>query len=64
MRAAGLTHGGFSGLLLDHISMGAPLVGGAVLLGLASLIVGEGHRLKPSGATTGEIRSKQSYAVH
>lgn len=53
----------FGGLLLDHVSMGAPLVGGAVLLGLASLIVGEGHRLKPSGAT-GEIRSKQSYAIH
>lgn len=39
----------FGGLLLDHISIMAPFVGGAVLLALASLIVGNGDRIKPPG---------------
>jgi predicted MFS family arabinose efflux permease len=37
----------FGGSLLDHISIGATLVGGTVLLVLASLIVGNGDRIKP-----------------
>jgi predicted MFS family arabinose efflux permease len=35
------------GLLLDHISIAATFIGGAVLLVLASLIVGNGDRIKP-----------------
>ena len=65
----------FGGLLLDHISMGGPLVGGAVLLVLASLTVGDGNRLRPrtagspssltaASATEGAIRRKQNYAVY
>jgi predicted MFS family arabinose efflux permease len=34
------------GLLLDHISIAAPLIGGATLLALASLTVGNGSRIK------------------
>ena len=35
----------FGGLLLDHISVAATLIGGTVLLVLASLIVGNGNRI-------------------
>jgi predicted MFS family arabinose efflux permease len=35
----------FGGLLLDHISIAATLIGGAILLALASLIVGNGNRI-------------------
>jgi predicted MFS family arabinose efflux permease len=37
------------GLLLDHVSIAATLIGGALLLVVASLIVGNGKRLKPRG---------------
>jgi predicted MFS family arabinose efflux permease len=37
----------FGGSLLDHISIAATLIGGTVLLVLASLIVGNGDRIKP-----------------
>jgi hypothetical protein len=40
----------FGGLLLDHISAGATLIGGTLLLVLASLTVGDGNRLKPKTA--------------
>jgi predicted MFS family arabinose efflux permease len=33
------------GLLLDHISIAATLIGGTILLALASLIVGSGDRI-------------------
>jgi predicted MFS family arabinose efflux permease len=36
----------FGGLLLDHISIAATLLGGATLLILASLIIGNGDRIK------------------
>ncbi|MDB5948354.1 MAG: rane protein major facilitator superfamily [Massilia sp.] len=36
----------FGGVLLDHVSVGAPLVGGAVLLVLAFLVAGDGARLR------------------
>ena len=36
----------FGGLLLDHFSIGATLVGGTVLLVAASLVIGSGERLK------------------
>jgi hypothetical protein len=39
----------FGGLLLDHISIAATLIGGTILLTLASLIVGSGDRIKPLG---------------
>jgi hypothetical protein len=39
----------FGGLLLDHISIAATLIGGTILLALASLIVGNGDRIKPPG---------------
>jgi predicted MFS family arabinose efflux permease len=35
------------GVLLDHISIEAPFIAGAVLLVLAAMAVGNGHRLKP-----------------
>jgi predicted MFS family arabinose efflux permease len=38
--------GGFGGLLLDVSSVGATLVGGSLLLGAASLCVGNGRRLQ------------------
>ena len=37
----------FGGVLLDHLSIAATLVGGTALLVLSSLIVGNGTRLKP-----------------
>jgi len=40
----------FGGLLLDHLSLTATWIGGAVMLLLASLIVGSGHRLRPANA--------------
>jgi predicted MFS family arabinose efflux permease len=39
--------GAFGGLLLDHISIAATMIGGTALLILASLIVGNGERIKP-----------------
>jgi predicted MFS family arabinose efflux permease len=36
----------FGGLLLDHISIAATLLGGTTLLILASLIIGNGDRIK------------------
>ncbi|HEY6610963.1 MAG TPA: MFS transporter, partial [Pseudomonas sp.] len=38
--------GALGGQLLDHASASAPLVGGAVLLALASLITGDGSRIR------------------
>ena len=35
------------GLLLDHVSIAATLIGGTILLVLASLIIGNGDRIKP-----------------
>jgi predicted MFS family arabinose efflux permease len=35
------------GVLLDHLSITATLTGGALMLGMSSLIVGDGARLKP-----------------
>jgi predicted MFS family arabinose efflux permease len=37
----------FGGSLLDHFSIAATLIGGTVLLALASLVVGNGDRIKP-----------------
>jgi|CZKL01.1.fsa_nt_gi hypothetical protein len=36
----------FGGLLLDHISAAATLIGGTVLLVLASLTIGRGERIE------------------
>jgi hypothetical protein len=36
----------FGGLLLDHLSIAATLIGGTMLLALASLTVGNGDRIK------------------
>jgi predicted MFS family arabinose efflux permease len=45
----------FGGLLLDHISITATLIGGTILLALAWVIVGNGDRIKPPGKfATGE----------
>jgi predicted MFS family arabinose efflux permease len=38
----------FGGVLLDRLSMAAPLIGGTALLVLASLTVGDGDRLRPA----------------
>ncbi|WP_175526602.1 MFS transporter [Geopseudomonas sagittaria] len=38
--------GGMGGQLLDHASTSAPLVGGAVLLGLSALVIGDGRRIR------------------
>lgn len=42
-----MTGGALGGLLLDHFSAAATFIGGAILLAIGSLIVGNGHRLKP-----------------
>ena len=42
--------GGFGGLLLDVSSVGATLIGGSVLLGAASLCVGNGRALRAASA--------------
>jgi predicted MFS family arabinose efflux permease len=49
--------GAFGGLLLDHISVAATFVGGAVLLVLSSLTVGNGSRLQPSPSADHRTRS-------
>lgn len=38
------------GVLLDHLSITATLIGGALMLGISSIVVGDGARLKPRGA--------------
>jgi predicted MFS family arabinose efflux permease len=40
--------GAFGGFLLDHISVGATFLGGAVLLVLATATVGRGDRIRPT----------------
>lgn len=42
---------GLGGLLLDHLSLSATWLGGAVVLLLAALVVGSGRRLQPGFAT-------------
>jgi predicted MFS family arabinose efflux permease len=42
------------GLLLDHISIAATLIGGTTLLAVASLIVGNGNRLTPASEAPGK----------
>jgi predicted MFS family arabinose efflux permease len=37
----------FGGVLLDHMSITATLVGGAALLAVSSIVVGDGSRLRP-----------------
>jgi hypothetical protein len=37
-------------VLLDHLSIAATLIGGALMLGISSIIVGDGARLQPRGA--------------
>jgi hypothetical protein len=39
--------GAFGGFLLDHISVGATFLGGAILLVLATLTVGRRDRIRP-----------------
>ncbi len=43
-----LLGGAVGGALLDHLSIGATFVGGTILLVLASVIVGNGDRIKPA----------------
>ena len=50
----------FGGLLLDHISVGAPLVGGAAILLLASLTVGDGNRLIIRPQTAGGPSTREA----
>lgn len=38
------------GVLLDHLSITATLIGGALMLGISSIVVGGGGRLKPRGS--------------
>lgn len=42
-----MTGGALGGFLLDHFSAVATFIGGAILLGIGSLVVGNGSRLKP-----------------
>lgn len=39
--------GAFGGLLLDHVSIAATMIGGSILLVVASLVIGNGDRIKP-----------------
>ena len=47
----------FGGLLLDHIAVGATLVGGTVMLVLAALTIGNGDRLRPGISGDNETSS-------
>jgi predicted MFS family arabinose efflux permease len=47
----------FGGLLLDHVSIAAPLIGGTVLLAVASLIVGNGERISDTRRTRKGLNS-------
>lgn len=49
--------GALGGLLLDHISVAATLIGGSVLLIFASLVVGTGRRIQPSPSIHHPTRS-------
>jgi predicted MFS family arabinose efflux permease len=42
-----MTGAGVGGVLLDHLSIAATMIGGGALLLLSSLIIGNGRRLKP-----------------
>lgn len=42
---------GLGGVLLDHLSLSATWLGGALMLLLAALVVGSGRRLRPVAAT-------------
>ena len=42
---------GLGGVLLDHLSLSATWLGGALMLLLAALVVGSGRRLRPAAAT-------------
>jgi len=57
-----LLGGALGGLLLDHVSVGAPLVGGTVLLVLASLTVGSGKRIK-SPFSAGQAGPPEAFQV-
>ncbi|RYG47728.1 MFS transporter [bacterium] len=48
------------GLLLDHLSIAATFVGGAILLALSSLVVGNGDRLKPTGLPSADAAGARS----
>lgn len=48
-----MTGGALGGVLLDHFSAVATFVGGAILLGIGSLMVGSGSRLKANGIRAG-----------
>lgn len=55
--------GAFGGLLLDHISVTATFIGGAVLLLLASLTIGSGKRIEASSSGThGHARAQNLQA--
>jgi predicted MFS family arabinose efflux permease len=43
-----MSGGGLGGLLLDHVSIAGSFIGGAALLFLSTLVVGNGNRLRPS----------------
>ncbi len=47
---------GFGGLLLDHISVAATLIGGTSLLVLASLSIGNGNRIRSSSSDGNRTR--------
>jgi 4-carboxymuconolactone decarboxylase len=42
-----MTGGALSGFLLDHFSAAATFIGGSLLLGLATVTVGKGDRVRP-----------------
>ena len=54
----------FGGLLLDHISVAATFVGGAVLLVLASLTIGNGHRIRSRSSYNNETSSNPIEVSH
>lgn len=49
----------FGGFLLDYVSIGAALIGGAVLLVLASLVVGDGSRVQARGVSKNPLSFPQ-----
>jgi len=53
----------FGGLLLDHISIAATLIGGAVLLVLASVTVGVGSRISRALPQTSQAAASDQHST-
>ncbi len=53
----------FGGLLLDHVSIAATFIGGTAFLVLASMVIGDGHRLQPDSARDLDIKEEELHEL-